>query len=127
MHRIDIHPRAEGDAVVFDLAGEIDLSNVEWVREAVHAWIGEGYRHLILNLSGVRYMDSSGLALMIAAKRQLGAQGTVSLVGCAPAVRRMLSVTRLDTIFPAYDSEEAALRTGTDVSVQSPQRSCVPA
>ena len=111
MQPLSITPRVERNVAIFDLSGEIDISNVDRVKETIHPWIQNGYRNVILNLSQVRYMDSSGLSLMISLKKKLDSQGSVSLVGCPPIIRRMMTLTRLNTLIPTYDSEEDALRT----------------
>ena len=110
MHHLNITSRVEQNAVLFDLSGELDLSNVERARESIHSRLEEGHRDLILNFSGLRYMDSSGLSLLVQVKRRLESQGSVTLVGCPPIIRRMLEVTRLDTVFPAYENDADALR-----------------
>ena len=108
--QLDIRPRLAQKAVIFDVSGEIDLTNAQKVKEAVYAWIGDGHKDVILNMKDVRYMDSSGLSVLIAVKSHLNPLGgTVSLVGCPQIIRRMLSVTRLNTVLPAYETEEDAL------------------
>ncbi len=114
MHTMDITPRIERDVAVFDVAGEIDLSNVDRAKEMICAGIDRGYREVILNLGRVRYMDSSGLSLMISLKKMLGSEGSVSLVDCPSVIHRMLAVTRLDAVIPVYENETDALQAARD-------------
>lgn len=110
MHSLNITPRTRQNAVIFDVSGEIDMSNIDWMKETIQTWIDGGHRDLILNLSQVRYMDSSGLSLLVSLKRKLDSQGSISLVGCPQIVQRMMAVTRLNTLFMAYEDEEDALQ-----------------
>jgi anti-sigma B factor antagonist len=96
--------------------GQIDLSTVPELKAAMHAAIESGGRHIIIDLAGVRYMDSSGFgALLGATKRLRPVGGQLYLVGCTEPIVRLLRITRLDTIFEVYESEESARRAITAV------------
>ncbi|MHA6763870.1 STAS domain-containing protein [Streptacidiphilus sp. PAMC 29251] len=57
--------RSQGLRVLLSVAGEIDHDNVDPLTEAATRLIDQGYRHLVLDLSGVGFCDSSGLNCMI--------------------------------------------------------------
>jgi anti-sigma B factor antagonist len=101
---------AAGHTVV-ELRGELDVSNATDLRERLLASLGEDRTSsLILDLSGLSFMDSTGISVLVAAERranQLG--GTVSLVGPQKIVARALHTTSLDKHFPIFPTVDEAL------------------
>jgi len=63
---------------------------------------------LLLDLSAVQFIDSTGLGVLVLLLKQMGAPGKIAVVGLSPAVARLLQITRLDTLFLQFDSAEAA-------------------
>ncbi len=65
--------------------------------------------YVVVDLTGVSFFDSTGLGVLIGALRDAReAGGWVRLVGAADPVVRVLEITKLDTMFPLYDTVEAA-------------------
>ena len=65
---------------------------------------------LVLDLSGVEYIDSAGLsALLLAQRQQVHHHGDMRLAGASDEVRSLLSLTALDRVFPMYNTVEEAL------------------
>lgn len=60
-----------GEWILLRVAGDIDLVSGAVVRDHVHQEVAEGRRRLVLDLSGVRFCDSSGVGVLIAARRLL--------------------------------------------------------
>jgi anti-sigma B factor antagonist len=72
--------------------------------------ITAGHRHVIVDLSSVGHIDSGGVRVLVSGHLIVHKQGgRVSLVNLCPTVRRVFSTLRLDTVFPVYDSIDAAL------------------
>ena len=95
---------------VLDVVGEIDVYTAPQFKEAVNAILGGGQKHLLINMAGVTYMDSSGFGTLLSATKRLRPQGgTVNLVKCSSAIDRILRITRLNTIFSVYDSIDEAI------------------
>lgn len=103
--------RKEGDAVVAQLHGEIDLHNSPEVRTALlHLLQQNNPKRLVLNLSQVPYMDSSAIAVLVEALQKLRkAGGKLCLTGLQPRVKGLLEIARLDTIFVITQDEAEAL------------------
>jgi anti-anti-sigma factor len=81
------------------LTGCLDGRSVEHVRSALHWAIDESSGNLVVDLSDVEYIDAVGLGVLAAAHRRIERDGRhLVLSGCRPAVRRMLSVTRLTRV-----------------------------
>jgi len=101
---------------VLAVRGEIDVYTAPLFKQAVVGLLGEGTRHLIIDMNGVTYMDSSGFgALLGATKRLRPGGGALYLVGAKPTVERMLHLTRLDTVIdmhPTLDQAITAARNG---------------
>lgn len=103
--------RQEGDLYRLSVNGQIDLSTVPELKQALLDAIDAGGRHIIIELSRVRYMDSSGFGVLLGATKRLRpAGGQLYLVGCTEPIARLLQITRLNTIFELYESEEVARR-----------------
>ena len=97
-----------GNAVVA-LTGDIDLQSSPVVRQQLLACFEEQTR-VIVDLSGVSYIDSSGVASLVEAfqlARKKG--GFFSLVSVSPAVMRVLSLARLDKVFSIHPTVDAAV------------------
>ena len=102
--------RNVGDLVVVGVAEpSLEASNVEVFRERVASLI-EDSNNLLVNLSKVKFLDSSGLAALVAIWRNLSSKdGQVKLCGINPSVRMVFELTRIHRIFEIYDSEEEAI------------------
>ena len=64
---------------------------------------------VILDLSRVEFLDSSGLGAVVAARKLLGEGRVLELAGLTPAVDKVMTLTRMNTVFPIHASPEAAL------------------
>jgi anti-sigma B factor antagonist len=98
-------------AAVLELDGKlkmgepVDQFRINWT-EAIHG----GAKTLIINLSAVPSVDSSGLGSLVRCYSSLhAAGGRVKLVGVNETVRQTLSVTQLERLFQFYDDEAGAL------------------
>ena len=105
---LDARVRSKAGEVVLIVAGKIDLSTVAEFEAAMRS-AGGAKSTLVVDLSGVSYMDSSGLRVLIAASNFRGPQRKIHLRGASDQVRRLLALTRLDTsiIFDDGVSETA--------------------
>jgi len=96
---------------VLDVVGEIDVYTAPKFKQAVNEMLDAGQKHLLINMAGVTYMDSSGFGALLSATKRLKPEGgTVNLVSCSPAIDRILRITRLNTVFATFDSLEDAVR-----------------
>jgi anti-sigma B factor antagonist len=94
---------------VFSHEGAIDLHVSPEVRAALRELIDEKPKRLVVDMSRVPYVDSSGLAVLIGAKQELEADGgTFVLAAPQQAVRTILESARLDQYFKLAPDVEAA-------------------
>lgn len=96
---------------VVEVTGDLDLYTGPSLRQALFALADEQPgRRVAVDLSGLRFLDSSGLGVLIAGLKRIRAGGgTLALVGCAGAVLEVLVVTGLDRAFPLHDTVDEAL------------------
>jgi len=95
---------------ILDVIGEIDIYTTPQFKDAIKEAIDAGESAVIINMSQVTYMDSSGFgALLSATKRLRPLHRSLSLVACNDSINRMLQITRLNTIFGVYETEEDAI------------------
>ena len=99
--------QSEGDAYVVELAGEIDVYTSPKVKDAITELIDQGHYNLVINLEKVRYIDSTGLGVLIGGlKRVREHGGSVSLVCTNPQIKKIFDITGLVKIFGIFDTEQ---------------------
>jgi len=102
--------REEGGYTVIELDGEVDLSCSPEARKQILQCL-DGKNSLLVDLSGVSYIDSSGVASLVegyqAAKKHSLKFG---LIGVSTAAMGVLQLARLDKVFPIHSSVEARLQ-----------------
>lgn len=101
------HDRPDG--VCFAVRGELDIRTAPDLRTAVMQGAAERPGVVELDLSGVSFMDSSGLGTMVSIKRDLEeTQSSLVLSSVPSKVMRILQLTRMDTLFlDALDPSDA--------------------
>jgi anti-anti-sigma factor len=78
------------------LSGDFDVRSTMEVRSAIHAALADHDHDVVVDLSGVRSIDSTAARVLAYATLEAGRAGHhLRLRGCGPAVRRMLHLTRL--------------------------------
>ena len=100
---------ADKDAIV-SVAGEINLARSNQFQEDVAAVVSDGPKRLVLDLSGVTFMDSSGIASLVKMLSRVRAAGaSMHLAGMSDRVRSLFEITRLDQVFKIYATCDEAL------------------
>jgi anti-sigma B factor antagonist len=106
-----ISTRRQNQTTNFDLSGDIDFASSPVVRDSVLREIRESRTpRVVVNLSQVRYMDSSGVASLVEglkSSRDLGSR--FILVGLTNSTREVLQLSRLIKVFEVYDDEDQAM------------------
>ncbi|MEE8332347.1 MAG: STAS domain-containing protein [Alphaproteobacteria bacterium] len=105
--------RDEGGKCVVELGGEIDLDRAPEVRSLLLDCITRG-RDVLVDLSRVSYIDSSGIASLVEALQSASKNGiTLGLVAISPMALRVFELARLDKVFTIYPDLDAAMTTAT--------------
>lgn len=103
--------RDQGDWIVLDIDGEIDLSTAPMLRSRIEELIRAGSLHLVVNLERVGFLDSSGLSALVAAMKAIeAARGELSLVCAEERLLKIFTVTGLDRVFEIHRSLDEATR-----------------
>jgi len=107
--RIVIDAQPESAALVLRVSGEVDMHTSPQMRQALQDALAARPARLILDLTEVGYMDSSGVGTIVEAKRHADRQGgRVVLANLQARVRSVLEITQLDRFFVIAASLEAA-------------------
>ena len=108
---MQISARRIDKITIFDVIGDIDLANSPELRKALLKELKESrVPRVVMNMSRVRYIDSSGVASLVEglkASRDVGSR--FILFGLSPSAREVLQLSRLLKIFEVYDDEAQAL------------------
>jgi anti-sigma B factor antagonist len=94
------------------------------LHKSIRTLVAEGKTQILLNLSGVTHIDSSGLGELISSHISLSDKGgTLKLVHLTERLRDLMTITKLLTVFDVYDDEPAALAsfTGEVLRIVQPQ------
>ena len=113
MAELDLKERQAGDVTILDLSGEVRIGDSSVaLRDSIRNLADQGKKKLLLNLGGVKYIDSSGIGELIAnyttVKR---GGGQLKLLNLTDRVQNLLVITKLLTVFDAYDNEAEALKS----------------
>jgi len=111
MAELDIKERQAGDVTVLDMTGSIRMGEGSGVlRSAIRNLVTSGKKKILLNLAGVKYIDSSGIGELIANYTTVSKDGgQMKLLSLTEKVRDLLVITKLLTVFDSYDTEDEAL------------------
>jgi anti-sigma B factor antagonist len=104
-----------GDHKVLEVGGEVDVYTAPRLREKLVELVEQGARHVVVDLSRVEFLDSTGLGVLVGALKRLRAvNGTFGLVCAHERLLKIFRITALDRVFQLYDTVAAATGAGTD-------------
>ncbi len=109
---MDLNTKRVGNVIVIYLAGKLDVHVSAEIEKEINKIINsEPAAHLLLNLSRVEYMSSSGLRIFVSTMRILKeSKRKLKLCNMNSAVMKIFEVVELMDMFDIYDTEEAALK-----------------
>ena len=107
----EVTHRDLGTVCVRVARGEMDVARARRLGSAINEVLGRGPQRLVIDLCDVEFVDSSGLAVLVHARRRTLRQGIeLRLVCDVPSTLRVLALTQLDRVFDVHRSREHALR-----------------
>ncbi len=107
---MDVKTHDEAEGRIIGVSGDIDLYSSPQVREAILAAVKEKRNPLVVNLEGVTYIDSSGVATLVEGLQLTrGYEGAFRLSGLSTRVREVFELARLEKVFAIYNDVETAL------------------
>jgi anti-sigma B factor antagonist len=89
--------RESSGATVVRISGEVDMSNADILRATIDPIAASDVEHLVFDLGGLQFIDSSGLTVLLAAAQKIR---VVQLRDPSPIVRRIVEVTGLVEVLP---------------------------
>ena len=105
--------RKVGDHSVVDVKGEIDVYTAPKLREKLIELVSEGSHHVVVNLEGVDFLDSTGLGVLVGALKRVKAHdGSLSLVCTQDKILKIFKITGLTKVFPIHSSVDEAAGGG---------------
>ncbi len=107
---MQIQERVVNDVGILRLAGRLTVNDQpDLLKQAVAALVQKGVRHVIVDLGGVRYVDSTRLGELIAAHVLMGRHsGRLVLAATPPRVLGLLALSNLTHVFERFDTVDAA-------------------
>lgn len=107
---VSVHTEVHGEQVVVQVAGEIDVYTAASLREKLADLIDADHTDVIVDLTGVTFMDSTGLGVLVGAlKKVRGYGGRLQLVIDQEKVIKVFRITALTQVFTIHETLEAAL------------------
>jgi anti-sigma B factor antagonist len=104
--------RQQDNVALIDVAGHLTVFEVGALRDAIQLLLREQRNNILLNLSQLRYLDSSGigeLARIYVAVVKKG--GSMKVVGLSAKVEEVLKITHLSQVFQEFPDEQSALHS----------------
>ena len=108
---MEIHTRTVGDVHVLDISGKITLGEAtKTMRHTINDLLENGGRKIVLNLTDVNYIDSSGIGELVRTYTTVARDGReLKLLNLTNKIKEVLVIAKLLTVFQVYESEQAAV------------------
>lgn len=111
MAELELNERQAGDVTILDMSGSVRMGEgAVSLRNSIRGLNDEGKKKILLNLAGVKNIDSSGIGELIANYTTISRDGgQLKLLNLTDKVQNLLVITKLLTVFDSYDNEAEAL------------------
>jgi anti-sigma B factor antagonist len=97
--------RDEGDCTVVTVGGEIDVYTAPKLREQLVDLVNAGRYHLVVDMEGVEFLDSTGLGVLVGGLKRVRAHdGSLRLVCTQERILKIFRITGLTKVFPIHDT-----------------------
>lgn len=107
---MEIETKVVGGVTVAKLCDtRLDAAQAVRFKEGLRELSEAGAQHIILDMTDIAFMDSSGLGAVVTVMKQMGKAKTLELAGLSTSVAKVFALTRMDKIFAIYPSVDAAL------------------
>jgi anti-sigma B factor antagonist len=108
---MELTTREDGDITILTVTGDLIIGEPETTfKKAITRLLEEGRVNLLVDLSAVGFLDSSGLGALVRALTLAQKEGgSAKLLHAGPQVRKLLQMTKLDSVFEIHEDLEAAV------------------
>jgi anti-sigma B factor antagonist len=108
---MEIDEKKVGDVlVVLPREKRIDASVSTGFKGRMVDWINQGNRRIVLDLSQVDFIDSSGLGAIVSSLKTLGTEGDLVICGIRETVMGLFKITRMNRVFQIFADESEAIK-----------------
>jgi anti-sigma B factor antagonist len=112
MAQLEIQSREKEGVKILDISGKLTVGGASDLREKVNTETAAGSLQQLLNLKDVDYIDSTGLGTMVICFMAVQkAGGSLKLVNLNRRNLELVLLTKLSTVFPIFDDEQAAINS----------------
>ena len=102
--------RHSGSVSLVDVSGRLTSFEIGALRDSISRLLKQGHKDIILNLTGLEYLDSSGIGELAHVYVSVVKQsGQMKVIGLSSKIEEVLKITHLYQVFPEFPDEEAAL------------------
>ena len=117
---MEITASSRDSITALQLEGRMDLNSSSQLKERIKEYLSEGKKHIILNLSDVSFVNSSGLGTLVSILKDVRmVKGRVVLCNLAQYVQEVFEITQLSHIFEIYPTAEEATASFADSVVSA--------
>jgi anti-sigma B factor antagonist len=111
MAELEVNERQAGDVTILDMNGSVRMGEgAVSLRNYIRGLVDQGKTKILLNLHGVKNIDSSGIGELIANYTTVSRDGgQLKLLNLTEKIQNLLVITKLLTVFDSYDNESEAL------------------
>ncbi|HEX7804917.1 MAG TPA: STAS domain-containing protein [Cellulomonas sp.] len=107
---VSVTSKDVGDQTVVDVSGEIDVYTASVLREQLANLVDSGRTDLVVDLTAVKFMDSTGLGVLVGVlKKVRGHDGRLQLVIDSERLLKVFRITALTQVFTIHETVDAAL------------------
>ena len=107
---LSLATRLEGDRTVVEVGGEIDVYTAPQLRSALNDAVANGARHLVVDMTGTEFLDSTGLGVLVGGlKRVRTMDGDLELVCASEKILKVFRITGLTKVFTIHPTIDEAL------------------
>jgi anti-sigma B factor antagonist len=113
MAELEVNERQAGDVTILDMNGSVRMGEgAISLRNSIRGLVDQGKKKILLNLNGVKNIDSSGIGELIANYTTVSRDGgQLKLLNLTEKIQNLLVITKLLTVFDSYDNEAEALNS----------------
>jgi anti-sigma B factor antagonist len=108
---LEIHTRTVGDVHVLDITGRITLGKAtKAIQHTVGSLLENGGKKIVINLTGVNYIDISGIGELVRTYTTVTNEGKqLKLLNLTKKIKKLLAIANLLAVFQVYENEQAAV------------------
>lgn len=109
---MNIDEKNMNGVVALKLEGNLDASTAKDLREKVKSILIDEHINFVIDMGGIKFIDSSGLGSMVASLRAVSkVGGDIKVAALVPEVKSIFELTRLHRLFDIFDDTDAAIKS----------------